>query len=176
MPSGTRDLAICAESNLSGEVASWQARLPERSRYGIVQALRQTLEAACRWGYMSRNPAKLAGRNRQPSPRPVRTYSVAEVEAISAELSACYRPVPTFAAATGLRPEEWRALERRDVDRRARVANVLRTVSSGEVASWQRRTRPGGRSRYRAGRWRRSTRSRPASTRHSCFRPRAGGQ
>ena len=38
-----------------------------------------------------------------------------------------------FAAATGLRPEEWQALERRDLDRRAGVVNVLRTVSGGEV-------------------------------------------
>jgi integrase len=44
-----------------------------------------------------------------------------------------YAPLPIFAAATGLRPEEWAALERRDVDRRARVLNVLRTVSDGEV-------------------------------------------
>jgi integrase len=43
--------------------------LPERSSYGIVQALRQTLGAAARWGYMSSNPALLAGRNRQPPPR-----------------------------------------------------------------------------------------------------------
>jgi len=44
-----------------------------------------------------------------------------------------WAPLPAFAAATGLRPEEWQALERRDVDRRARVPNVRRTVSSGEV-------------------------------------------
>ena len=48
---------------MAGELATWQAKLPERSRYGIVQALRQTLAAAVRWDYMSRNPAKLAGRN-----------------------------------------------------------------------------------------------------------------
>jgi integrase len=42
-------------------------------------------------------------------------------------------PKPAFAAATGLRPEEWQAIERRDVDRRDRVLNVTRTVSSGEV-------------------------------------------
>jgi 5-methylcytosine-specific restriction endonuclease McrA len=30
-------------------------------------------------------------------------------------------------------PEEWQALERRDVDRDGRVLNVRRTVSSGEV-------------------------------------------
>jgi integrase len=44
-----------------------------------------------------------------------------------------YQPLPAFAAATGLRPEEWQALERRDVDRSGRIVNVQRTVSSGEV-------------------------------------------
>lgn len=63
---------------MSGELATWQAKLPERSRYGIVQALRQSLEAAVRWGYISRNPAKLAGRNRQPAPRSVRTFTRVE--------------------------------------------------------------------------------------------------
>jgi integrase len=41
--------------------------------------------------------------------------------------------LPAFAAATGLRPEEWQAIERRDVDRAAGVLSVARTVSSGTV-------------------------------------------
>jgi integrase len=118
---------------MSGELATWQAKLPERSRYGIVQALRQALEAAVRWGYLSQNPAKLAGRNRQPAPRAVRVFTRDELDAVAAELSPMYAPLPIFAAATGLRPEEWQALQRRDVDRRAGVVNVLRTVSDGEV-------------------------------------------
>src|SRR3954447_18603464 len=69
------DVPLRDLERMSGEIATWQARLPERSRYGIVQALRQTLEAAARWGYMNRNPAKLAGRNRQPNPRTVRVYT-----------------------------------------------------------------------------------------------------
>jgi integrase len=118
---------------MTDELAGWKTRLPKRSRYGIVSALRQTLEAAVRWGYMTRNPAKLAGRNPQPSPRPVRPFSRAEVDAIAVELSKPYRALPAFVAATGLRPEEWAALERRDVDRRAGIVNVRRTVSDGEV-------------------------------------------
>jgi integrase len=118
---------------MSGELASWQAKLPERSRYGIVQALRQALEAAVRWGYMAKNPAKLAGRNRQPAPRSVRAFTRAELDAITAELSAVYAPLPIFAAATGLRPEELFALERRAVDRRDRVLTVARTISDGQV-------------------------------------------
>jgi integrase len=118
---------------MSGEIASWQAQLPERSRYGIVQALRQTLAGAERWGYIERNPAKLAGPNRQPSPRAVRAFSREEIDAIAAELRPAYRPLPAFAAATGLRPEEWQALERRDIDRAAGLLTIRRTVSSGEV-------------------------------------------
>jgi integrase len=38
-----------------------------------------------------------------------------------------------FVAATGLRPEEWIVLERRDLDRAARIASVRRTLSDGEV-------------------------------------------
>jgi integrase len=127
------DVPLRDLERMSGELASWSALLPERSRYGIVQALRQTLEAAVRWGYMQGNPAKLAGRNRQPAPRPVRVFTPTELEAIAAEISAMYAPLPMFAAATGLRPEEWQALERRDVDRQVRVLNVRRTVSGGKA-------------------------------------------
>ncbi len=38
-----------------------------------------------------------------------------------------------FAAATGMRPREWVALERRDVDRDARVAYVRRSVRKGRL-------------------------------------------
>jgi integrase len=40
---------------------------------------------------------------------------------------------PWLAAWTGLRPEEWAALERRDVDRAAGLVAVRRTVSDGVV-------------------------------------------
>jgi integrase len=118
---------------MSGELADWAAALPDRSRYGIVSALRQTLEAAVRWGYLDRNPAKLAGKNPQPPPRAIRVYGRAELEALAAEVQPAYRPLPAFAAATGLRPEEWGALERRDVDRAGGVLNVRRTISAGAV-------------------------------------------
>jgi integrase len=104
-----------------------------RSRYGVVQALRQALAAAVRWGYMASNPATRAGRNRQPSPRTIRTYSRVELTRLGLEMPAAYASLPAFAAATGLRPEELFALERRDVDRRRRILTVTRTISDGEV-------------------------------------------
>src|SRR5215207_8328580 len=63
------DVPLRDLERMSGDIATWQARLPERSRYGVVQALRQALGAAVRWGLMSTNPAAVAGRNRQPAPR-----------------------------------------------------------------------------------------------------------
>jgi integrase len=120
---------------MAGEIAAWRTRLPERSRYAITGALRQALGAAVRWGYMFVNPAKLAGRNPQPPPRPVRVYSRAELDVIGAELAPAYAPLPAFAAATGLRPEEWQALERCDVDRRAGILSVRRTLSGGEIVN-----------------------------------------
>jgi len=41
--------------------------------------------------------------------------------------------VPRARLATGLRPEEWAALERRDLDRRTGILSVRRTVSDGVV-------------------------------------------
>jgi hypothetical protein len=40
------DAPLTDLERMSGEIASWRARLPKRRRYDIVQALRQTLEAS----------------------------------------------------------------------------------------------------------------------------------
>jgi integrase len=120
-------------AGMAAEIAAWRARQPERVRYGRLGALRQCLEAGVRWGYLPRNPAKLAGRNRQPAPRAIRVYTRDELDAIALELSPAYAPLPAFAAATGLRPEEWAAIERRDIDRRSGILSVRRTASSGDL-------------------------------------------
>ena len=52
---------------MSGEIAAWRATLPDAPATAITQALRQALDAAVRWGYMSRNPAE-AGRTQPASP------------------------------------------------------------------------------------------------------------
>src|SRR5215207_2032260 len=127
------DVPLRELERMTNEVAAWRARLPERAGHGITQAFRQVLDAAVRWEYMSRNPAKLAGPNRKPPARTVRAFSHAEIDAIGVELAAAYATLPAFAAATGLRPEEWQPLERRDVDRRAGILTVRRSVSSGEI-------------------------------------------
>jgi integrase len=116
---------------MAGDLATWQTTLPERSRYGVMQALRQTLATAVRWGDMERNPAKLAGSNPPPPPRGVQTFTIDEITKIESELGPIYGPMIRFAAATGMRPEEWIALERQDVDRVAGVVRVVRTHVEG---------------------------------------------
>jgi hypothetical protein len=123
------DVQLSALEPMSGELADWRKTLPERSRYAIMSALRQALAAAVRWHYIDENPAKQAGKNPQPPPRPVRPYTLAELDAIAAELSLDYEPLPDFAAATGLRPEEWMVGAqacRPALERRQRAADRLR--------------------------------------------------
>jgi integrase len=135
------DEPLAELERMADGIAGWQAQLPPRAGHGIAQALRQVLDAAVRWGHIGVNPAKLAGLNPKPPPRPVRAYTRAELDAIAAELHARWRPLPTFAAATGLRPEEWQAAERGGVDRRSGVLNVRRTVSSGRVVELAKTSR-----------------------------------
>jgi integrase len=63
------------------------------------------------------------------------------------ELDPRFAAIPLFAAGTGLRPEEWIALERRDIDRRESVVYVRRVYSQGRLkqcakSSRQRRRVP----------------------------------
>lgn len=126
------DVPLTDLERMVDELADWQAGLPAKSRHDYVRALRQILDAAVRWRRIITNPAKAAGSNPAPGPRTIRAFTFAELDALSLELSPAYQPVPAFGAATGLRPEEWGALERRDIDRRNGVLNVRRTVVGGD--------------------------------------------
>jgi integrase len=90
------------------------------------------LAAGIRFGVLARpNPAVLAGPNPAPAPRPIRVYTLAELDALELELGPAFGPVVPFAAATGLRPSEWAALERRHVDGERRILTVDGTKTRG---------------------------------------------
>jgi integrase len=115
------------------ELAAWTTTLPAGSRYGIVAALRQCLEAAVRWGLVGSNPAKATGRNPQPKREEVEHFEPNDVERLAVELGPIYGPLVVVAAYTGLRPSEWIALEWRDVDRHEGILRVDRAFSYGRV-------------------------------------------
>jgi integrase len=112
---------------MADEIAGWSVSLSERLRYPLIAALRQALEAGVRYGYLTRNPAKLAGANPMPAPREIRVYTPAEITAIAEELGTVEAAAVRFAAATGLRPSEWASIERRDIDKARRVVLVRGT-------------------------------------------------
>jgi integrase len=108
--------------------------VPEGHRFEATQALRQVLGRAVAWKIIDVNPATVGVENPQRRRKEMRPFeSWAEVDAVAARLGPVYGPMIVFAAATGLRPGEWIALERRDVDRGARVAHVRRSFSYGRL-------------------------------------------
>ena len=118
----------------SEEIAAWRIALSPGYRFDATQALRQVLTRAVVWGMIEVNPAKLGVDNPSPRRREQRPFeSWAELGAVAANLSSRYRPMVIFAAATGLRPAEWLALEWRDVDLEARVVYVHRSFTKGRL-------------------------------------------
>jgi hypothetical protein len=57
------DVPLADLERMTDEVADFIAELPERWRHSVVLAFRQTLDAGIRYGYLTANPAKLAGPN-----------------------------------------------------------------------------------------------------------------
>ena len=103
-------------------------------RFEATQALRQVLHRAVVWGMIDINPAKVGVDNPTPRRKEQRPFeSWAELEAIAAALGPRYGPMIIFAAATGLRPAEWIALEKRDINRAERVAYVRRSFTRREL-------------------------------------------
>lgn len=122
-------------SELRGpEIAAWRMTIPPGHRFEATQALRQVLTRAVAWGMIDVNPAKQGVDNpqrRRTEKRPFESW--AQLDQLAARLDPRDRPLVVFAAATGLRPGEWIALERRDIDREARVVYVRRAFRNGRV-------------------------------------------
>ena len=113
---------------------AWRMTIPPGYRFEATQALRQVLARAVVWGMLDVNPAKQGVENpqrRRTEKRPFESW--AELEAVAAQLGPRFGPMVIFAAATGMRPGEWVALEQRDIDRDARVAYVRRAFSKGRL-------------------------------------------
>jgi integrase len=82
------------------------------------------------------NPAKLGVENpqrRYAEKRPFDSWD--DLHALAGRLGPRNGPMVIFAAATGLRPGEWLALEHRDIDREANVVYVRRTFRNGRIKS-----------------------------------------
>ncbi len=118
----------------SPAIAAWRMTVPLGHRFEATHALRQVLARAVSWGLLDVNPAKLGVENpqrRYTEKRPFDSWD--EIYALASCLGARHGPMVIFAAATGLRPGEWLALEQRDIDREAQVVYVRRTFRNGRI-------------------------------------------
>jgi integrase len=124
----------------SDEIGAWRTTLPERHRFEATQSLRQVLNHAVAWKIIDLNPARAGVDNpsrQHPEKRPFESWT--EINAVAEQLGPVHGPMTVFAAATGLRPGEWIALEQRDVDREARVVYVRRAFAHGRLKSTKTR-------------------------------------
>jgi integrase len=118
----------------SQEIAAWRMTLSPGYRFEPTQALRQVLHRAVASGMIDVNPAKVGVDNptrRRKEQHPFEMWD--ELEALAAAIGPRYGPMILFAAATGLRPAEWIALEQRDIDRTERVVYVRRSFTRAEL-------------------------------------------
>jgi integrase len=83
--------------------------------HGYTQAVKQALNSCVRRGLIKESPA-LHLANPLPGVGQISPFErMDEVEAVAKELPAAYQALPVFACRSGLRPEEWLALERGDI-------------------------------------------------------------
>jgi integrase len=116
------------------EIAAWRMTVPPGHRFEATQALRQVLARAVAWGMIDVKPAKQGVDNPQRRRTEKRPFeSSTQLSELTARLDPRDRPLVIFAAATGLRPGEWIALEHRDIDLDARVVYVRRAFRNGRV-------------------------------------------
>ena len=118
----------------SAEIAAWRMTIPYGHRFEATQALRQTLSRAVQWRMINSNPANQGVENPQRprvEQRPFDSWD--ELQRLADRLGRHLGPVVLFAAATGLRPSEWLALEHRDIDRAAGVVYVRRAYPNGRI-------------------------------------------
>jgi integrase len=114
-----------------GEIAEWTSSLPKPQQARKLAALKQILTAAVAWDLLAKNPASVVTPAKGTRVEIDAFADTEELDAVTVEIGAPWDALVTFASETGLRPEEWAALERRDVDRRAGVLHVQRAYSVG---------------------------------------------
>ena len=116
------------------DLEAWRKSLSPGVRHDVFRAFRQLLAWAVARNVATRNPSEgiKNPKRKRHERRPVRPFEFwDDVRAVADELDARYAAVPIVAVGTGLRPEEWIALERRDIDRETGVIHVRRRFSGG---------------------------------------------
>jgi integrase len=122
-------------------VGAWRKRLPGGSAWHAHKALRQVLGYAVRAKLVADNVAQLVP-NPEPKRREVSVFGAwEELDRLADELNPARLSLPVLVAGTGVRPEEWLALERRDLDLNGGVLHVRRVYTDGQVKDYGKQDR-----------------------------------
>ena len=119
------------------QIGRWLNNLPvgTKTRQHALAAMRQVLSAGVVWGYLEVSPARPEAVKAPPSMAPdVRPFeSWEEVHKLAGKAGE-FGPLIRFACATGLRPEEWIALQWSGIDTAGRTCRVHRTFTAGALS------------------------------------------
>lgn len=104
----TYDTVHAWERTERGRVSGWTV-------YTYIKSVKTVLNDGVRRGVLTESPARHV-KNPVPKASQINPFeTLDEVYAVAAEMLAPWRAVPVFACLTGLRIEEWLALERSDI-------------------------------------------------------------
>jgi integrase len=132
----TFDTTLVRDLTTEG-LSAWNASLTvgQTTRHNAWRAMKQVLGYGVACEYLTKNPATIL-RLPGPAKRQIKPFeSWAEVYKVSEKAGKVYGPLIRFACATGLRPQEWQALEWRHIDFVQRELRVEQTVRSGKIES-----------------------------------------
>ena len=122
-------------------VGAWRKRVPAGSAWHAHKALRQVLSYAVRAKLTTENVAQLVP-NPEPKRREVPTFGAwEELDRLGLELHPARASLPIVVAGTGLRPEEWLALEWHDIDLKDGVLHVRRVYTDGRIKDYGKQDR-----------------------------------
>lgn len=124
----------------SDAITRWHRTLPSGTATAIVRAMGQVLRYGVRTKRLDENPVA-AVKLVNPPPPEIEPFTLEQLAAIDAELPRHLRGLATFAALTFMRPSEWLAIERADIDKAAGVVHVRRTYRDGVLTEGRGKTR-----------------------------------
>lgn len=114
------------------ELQAWRKTISPGYRHDVFGAARQVLKQAHAWNWIGSNPSDGIPNPRAPR-REVTPLLWDHALVLADEIAYGYEAVPIVGCGTGLRPEEWIALERRDIDLEQGVIHVRRVYSQGRL-------------------------------------------